>query len=99
MWNVQGLFRKLSQVNFVQFCKIYDVFSCSEIHNCSENIIKDAFPEHEVYLSKRKTLNGGGISVFVRKIFKQFVSKIDIQLDECIVLNQVVKGIRQIQIH
>ena len=66
---------------------MYDVFSCSEIHNCSENIIKDAFPEHEVYLSKRKTLNGGGISVFVRKIFKQFVSKIDIQLDECIVLH------------
>ena len=87
MWNVQGLFRKLSQVNFVKFCKLYDVFSCSEIHNCSENIIKDAFPDYEVFLSKRKTLNGGGISVFVRKIFKQSISKIDIQLDECIVLH------------
>ena len=85
-WNVQGLFRKLSQVNFVEFCKIYDIFSCCEIHNCNENKMKDTFPDHDVYFSKRKTLNGGGIAVFVRKIFKRFITNIDVTLDECIVL-------------
>ena len=86
-WNVQGLYRKLSQHDFIRFCKIYDIFSCSEIHNCPENIIKDTFPEYDVYVSKRDNLNGGGIAVFVRKIYKQFVNLIDAKLNECIVLH------------
>ena len=85
-WNVQSISKKLCKVNFVNFCKSYDIFSCSEIHNCNEDKIKDAFPDYDVYLSKRKTLNGGGIAVFVCKIFKEFVTKIDVTLDECIVL-------------
>ena len=86
-WNVQGLYLKLRQYDFIQFCKQFDIFSLSEINNCSQQYIEEKFPEYDIYISKREHFKGGGLAVFVLKTIKQFVSKIEIDMNECIVLN------------
>ena len=86
-WNVQGLYSKLKQNDFVQFCKLYDVFACSEIHNCSKDVMENTFIDYNVYVSYRTEFYGGGIAVFVLKSLQEVIKEIPIDLDECIVLH------------
>ena len=85
-WNVQGLHTKLKQHDFVQYCNSFDIFACSEIHNCCKETMETTFYKYNVYISKRKEFKGGGVAVFVSKLLNNYISKIDIHLDECIAL-------------
>ena len=79
-WNVQGLCTKLKQADFVQYCNSFDIFACSEIHNCSKDLMETVFCNYNVYVSKRREFKGGGVAVFVSKSQGNFVDKIDIKL-------------------
>ena len=86
-WNVQGLNSKLNQSDFRFFCNKFDIFSCSEIHNCSKELMEKTFYNHDAYVSYRKNFKGGGIAVFVLKSLSNVISNVQIHLDECIVLS------------
>ena len=86
-WNVQGIFNKLLLTDFVNFCSNYDIFSCSEIHNCSEDRMKNSFPKYNIYVSYRDGFKGGGVAVFVKKCLFNVVKEIKIDLPECKVFN------------
>ena len=60
-WNVQGLNSKLNQSDFRFFCNKFDIFSCSEIHNCSKELMEKTFYNHDAYVSYRKNFKGAGI--------------------------------------
>ena len=52
-WNIQGLRPKLCNPEFREFCNNFDIFSLSEIQNCTEKEMRDTFFEYEVFISKR----------------------------------------------
>ena len=42
-WNVQGINTKLNQPDFIKFCNMFDIFACSEIFNCSKDLLENFF--------------------------------------------------------
>ena len=85
-WNVQGINTKLNQPDFIKFCNMFDIFACSEIFNCSKDLLEKIFYRYNVYVSYRTEFYGGGIAVFVLKSLQEVIKEIPIDLDECIVL-------------
>ena len=86
-WNVQGINSKLNDSDFTSFCNQFDIFSCSEIHNCTKAKLENKFDNYNVYVSYRKEFQGGGIAVFVLKSLCNIISNVEIPLNECIVLS------------
>ena len=85
-WNVQGIHTKLKQHDFIKFCNSFDIFACSEIHNCSKKLMEEVFYNYNVCVSYRKNHLGGGIAVFILKSLNYVTNEISIDLNECIVL-------------
>ena len=83
-WNIQGLRPKLYNREFKEFCSTFDIFSLSEIQSCTEKLMRDSFPEFEVFISRRTVCNGGGVAVFVNKTIIKFVTQIVSHADECL---------------
>lgn len=94
-WNVQGLQTKLNNENFISFCNVFDIFALSEINACKEDSIIKSFPNYEVFIAGRLGYKGGGVCVLVKKSFSPYIKKIEVQIDECIILlatNSVIPG-------
>lgn len=85
-WNVQGLKQKLFNNDFIEYCKSFDIFSLSEIHNCNKNDVSKVFDNYEVYLSHREHFKGGGVGVLVKKHLTNYLIKTIKGLHECITL-------------
>ena len=83
-WNIQGLRPKLFNHDFKEFCKIFDVFSLSEIQGCTEKLMRDSFPQFEVFTSFRTICKGGGVAVFIKKKIVKYICKISNHAEECL---------------
>ena len=59
---------KLSDNDLVTFLCQYEMFSISEIHKITYNKVINVFSKFEVFISHRKTCQGSGIAVCVKKI-------------------------------
>ena len=85
-WNSHGLNTKLDDVDFVNYCKNFDIFSISEIYDCKEEKLKKVFSAYDCYVAKRLRGMGGGVAVFVLKSLENLVVRLNIDLSECICL-------------
>ena len=86
-YNIQGLKSKLSNVDFVHFCDVHDILSFSEINNVTYDEIRKVFVNYEVFISYRISCGGGGVAVLVRKDLLPFVTRVQSDIEECVLLH------------
>lgn len=93
-WNIQGLRPKIFNPSFKEFCNNYDIFALSEINKCPNSVMAENFPDYEIMVSRRSLCKGGGVAVFVRKMFVQFVQRIESCAEECVfcIVNRSIIG-------
>lgn len=83
-WNIDGLRNKLTDFEFISYLERYDIFSILEKwETVKSDDILNLFPNHfSIFCAAEKVSKFGramgGIIVFIRKQYEQFVSEINI---------------------
>lgn len=97
-FNVEGLFNKLTNSDFVEFLKQYDLICLTETHVSEDFELKD-FKEFEAFSLPGKKLSkhgrrSGGILVLVRKTIAALCVQIRVEQPNVIVLelNKIIFG-------
>ena len=83
-WNANGLLRKLSYTDFVEFISAYDVIFLSETWISSKHVANlelQDFKSYHIFGHKtrgdKKGRYSGGISVYYREVFKDQISVVE----------------------
>ena len=82
-WNINGLRNKLTDFEFIAYLERFDIFSVIETwENVKSDDILNLFPNHfSIFCAAEKVSKFGramgGIIVFIKKQYKQFISEIN----------------------
>ena len=83
-WNINGLRKKLTDFEFIAYLERFDIFSVIETwENVESDDISNLFPNHfSIFCAAKKVSKFGramgGIIVFIKKQYKQFISEINV---------------------
>ena len=83
-WNINGLRNKLTDFEFIAYLERFDIFSVIETwENVESDDISNLFPNHfSIFCAAKKVSKFGramgGIIVFIKKQYKQFISEINV---------------------
>ena len=102
--NIDGLFSKISDLDFLNFVEKFDVVCFLETFMVENNLPKNVFTSFLppfFYPAKRSIAQGrasGGIIVLVKHKFKKYVTRIESEFHSSIVLHfkNILKGEKKI---
>ena len=88
-WNIEGLFQKLCEPDFITLLNRYDIICLSETFVIT--LDTEIFEEFDTYIAPAKRLSGhgrnsGGVICFVRRSLRQFIQNISCAYDNIVTL-------------